>query len=177
MIELADQILQWADEGNETLKALYYNILKLLMNRGEFDLANIGFDENHNFLLTGAKNASFKQLNKEVLNKMEVGLKYQEILYKLLDKVLYKLNLKGCNNEEKNFVDNFCAIAYFKIPEFRSKLLDCVVKGENYNQTILEWRGTEWNLDDPISDDKRDKHLLNLFDWEQHFYQFLKVIN
>jgi hypothetical protein len=171
MIDLAEHFLACAEDANEKLRASYYHILKLLMNRGEFDLANVGFDESATILLTGGVG---KHISKEMLSKMEVGVKFQALLINILEKVLYKLNLKGCDVDERNFIDNFCAIAYFKIPEFRIKLLDSIKK-HDFNQPINEWRGTEWVLEDPISDDKRDKHLLNLFDWEKNFYRFVKV--
>lgn len=141
------------------------------MNRGEFDLANVGFDESAITLLNGGGG---KHISKETLNKLEVGVRFQALLINILEKVLYKLNLKGCDNIERSFIDNFCAIAYIKIPQFRTKLLESIKK-HDFDQNINEWRGTEWRLEDPISDDKRDKHLLNFFDWETHFYRFVKV--
>ena len=34
--------------------------------------------------------------------------------------------MKGINESERSFVENFLAIAYFRIPEFREKLLNCI---------------------------------------------------
>ena len=87
--------------------------------------------------------------------------------------MLYKLNQKGGEKAERDFIDNFCAIAYFKIPEFRVKLLECIKKVNVIE--INEWRGTEWKLDDAITDDQRDLYLVKLFNWENAFYKFLKV--
>lgn len=38
MIDLCSHLLQYADEINDRLKNLYYDLLKILLNRGEFDL-------------------------------------------------------------------------------------------------------------------------------------------
>jgi len=173
MIDLADHLLCYADEGNEKIRNSYYMTLKLIMNRGELDIDNLGFDESYHFLLDRASQAKKRQFDKKVLLKMDVSLSYQQFLYKALDKVLYKLNLKGGEKEERDFIDNFCAIAFFKIPEFRSKLLECVKKVNNME--IPEWRGTEWKLEDVITDDQRDQHLVSLFNWELAFYRFLRV--
>lgn len=173
MIDLADHLLSYADEGNEKIRNSYYTTLKLIMNRGELDIAQMRFDESYNFLLDPASQAKKRQLDKKVLLKMDVSVTYQEFLYKVLEKVLYKLNLKGGEKAERDFIDNFCAIAFFKIPEFRVKLLECV-KSVN-NVEITEWRGTEWKLDDLITDDQRDIYLISLFNWEHEFYRFVKV--
>ena len=174
MIDLADHLLCYADEGNEKIRNSYYETLKLILNRGELDIAQMGFDNSFNFLLDPASQTKKRQFDKIVLLKMDVGLSYQQFLNKALDKVLYKLNLKGGEKEERDFIDNFCAIAYFKIPEFRIKLLNCVTKETDVE--ITEWRGTEWKLDDKITDDQRDQYLNSLFNWEHDFYRFLKVI-
>ena len=173
MIDLADHLLSYADEGNEKIRNSYYVTLKLIMNRGELDIAQMRFDETFNFLLDPASQAKKRQFDKKVLLKMDVSLSFQQFLYKALDKVLYKLNQKGGEKAERDFIDNFCAIAYFKIPEFRVKLLECIKKVNVIE--INEWRGTEWKLDDAITDDQRDLYLVKLFNWENAFYKFLKV--
>lgn len=174
MIDLAEHLLCYADEGNEKIKSSYYKALKLLLNRGELDIAQMGFDESYSFLLDPASQAKKRQFDKTVLLKMDVGLRYQQFLYDVLDKVLLKLNLKGGDKDERDFIDNFCAIAYFKIPEFRSKLQECVKKTNDIE--ITEWRGTEWKLEEHITEEQRDPHLSSLFNWEKSFYRFLRVI-
>lgn len=172
MIDLADHLISYADEGDEKIRKIYYETLKLILNRGELDISQIGFDESFNFLLDQASLAN-RKLDKNTLLKMDVGLAYQQFLYKALEKVLHKLNLKGGEEKEMDFIDNFCAIAYFQIPEFRIKLLECAQK--ETDTEITEWRGTEWKLEDLVMDNQRDQYLLSLFNWEAVFYRFLKV--
>ena len=68
------------------------------------------------------------------------------------------------------FVENFCALAYFRIPEFREKLLTCI-KSEN-DREISEWRGTDYKLEDEPK--TRFICVGSFFDWNYSFYLFLK---
>ena len=92
----------------------------------------MGFDDSYNELLkVGAKtNIGFQQNNKEKIKtldlKIKVAFNYQNLLYNCLRKVLANLHLKILNENEKKFTENFVALAYFRIPEFRAKLLDCL---------------------------------------------------
>jgi hypothetical protein len=56
-----------------------------------------------------------KQFNKKLQNKVEIGLSYKGLLYKLLEVALNSLNYKG-SPEERTFSEMFCAYAYFCIP-------------------------------------------------------------
>lgn len=47
MIELADHLINYADEVDEHLRESYYKCLKMILNRGEFNLENIGFSQAH----------------------------------------------------------------------------------------------------------------------------------
>ena len=144
----------------------------------------MGFDENYSRMLNNtAKNTTItheKQWKypelKNFNQKMRVCVSYQSFLYNTLKKVLNKLNQKGVNSVERVFVGNFCALAYFRIPEFRSSLLDCLSK--NLDIQITEWRGAEYNLtfDESFEhEDQKNKQLVSLFDWENEFYVYLKV--
>lgn len=66
----------------------------------------MGFDKN-------------KSITSELLSKKKaVGLKLQEFQYKLLEQTLKILGIKGYS-EQKKFAELFCAIAYFRVPQFR----------------------------------------------------------
>ena len=80
MIDLADHLLSYADEGNEKIRNSYYVTLKLIMNRGELDIAQMRFDETFNFLLDPASQAKKRQFDKKVLLKMDVSLSFQQFL-------------------------------------------------------------------------------------------------
>lgn len=64
---------------------------------------------------------------KKIKTKIEVGLLYQEFLYKQLSLALKSLNVKGLDIERK-FAEVFCSYAYFRIPEFRNKFLEAIEK-------------------------------------------------
>lgn len=46
------------------------------------------------------------------------------------------------------FIENFCAGAYFIIPEFRNRILECILKPND--PPLTEWRGTEFKLEEDI---------------------------
>ncbi|KAL4500572.1 hypothetical protein ABPG72_002996 [Tetrahymena utriculariae] len=179
LIDVAKHLSQYADEVDEYLRDNYYECLKIIINRGEFDLNYMGFDESYHFLLQTAQGAQLKKgFNKEAIRKlnlkMKVALSYQKLLYSILEKVLDKLNQKALSDKERQFVENYCAVAYFKIPEFRQKLLSVVIKSDDIE--ITEWRGTEYQLDETKNNKlAKNSEFISLFDWEQSFYKFLKT--
>ncbi|EAR90403.2 hypothetical protein TTHERM_00112530 (macronuclear) [Tetrahymena thermophila SB210] len=180
LIDVAKHLSQYADEVDEYLRDNYYDCLKIIINRGEFDLNYMGFDESYHFLLETAQGAQLKKtgFNKEAIRKlnlkMKVALSYQKLLYSILEKVLDKLNQKALSDKERQFVENYCAVAYFRIPEFRQKLLSVVIKSDDIE--ITEWRGTEYQLDETKNNKlAKNNEFISLFDWEQSFYRFLKT--
>jgi len=92
-------------------------------------------------------------------------------LYEALSKVLTKLSQRGLQDHEIKFVENFTAIAFFRIPEFRKKLLKCLIRDDDPD--INEWRGTEFLLEDDGPTDRREAQLAALFDWENEFHKYL----
>jgi len=54
LIDIANHLLQYADDIDETLREGYYDCLKIIINRGEFDLNYMGFDDSYIFLLENA---------------------------------------------------------------------------------------------------------------------------
>jgi hypothetical protein len=50
------------------------------------------------------------------------------------------------NKNERIFIENFLAIGYFRIPEFRNDLIK-IFEGIEVGVEIEEWRGTEYSLD------------------------------
>ena len=179
MIDLAFHLLDYSDEAPTNQKPIYYECLSLIMDRGEFSLSYMGFDQAKAELFlqkagrTAFKNETAKTL-KSIDKKIKVCLNYQNFLYRTLEKVLHKLNQKKLEDKEREFVESFCAIAYFKIPEFRKKLLDNLIEA-NKGIEIDEWRGTEWQLDSEIINSNRNQELLSLFDWDKDFYRMLMV--
>ena len=79
------------------------------------------------------------------------------------------MNFKG----ERYFIENFCALAYFKIPDFRHKLLSCLIKKED--SSFEEIKDTDFHLETNNFEDKKNKYFMSLFDWEKDFYVYLEV--
>lgn len=153
----------------------------MLIHRAEFELNYMGFDESYEEFLKNAQKTSFKnevggaKLDiKNIQQKLRVCESYQAMLYLALQKVLAKMNQRGLPDKEREFVEQFTAIAYFRIPEFRKKLLECLRKDIEHTP-ILEWRGIEWHLDDRHDVGRECPQFFSLFDWERDFYVYLKV--
>ena len=62
-----------------------------------------------------------------------------------LKKILDKLNMKAVSDNERYFIENFLAIAYFRIPKFRNHLLQ-IFREFDEDIQILEWRGTDFKI-------------------------------
>ena len=166
LIHLAKNYIEYADEVVITIRPMVYENLTLLINRGEFDLNFMGFTDIGPG--KGQKNDA-KLLQK----KVEICQEYQALLYLMLNKIHLKINDKGLPEREKEFVDVFVAHAYFKIPEFRAKLLEWITK-EDANLPIQEWRGAEWVIDER-PESQKIQYFASMFDWEKDFYQHLKT--
>ena len=184
LLDLAKHFVEQCDQVPISLRPLYYECLTMVILRGELELNFMGFDqETYGTLMENASKASFKNPNsgtvnldvKNVKQKMKVAASYQTFMYQTLDKVLQILDQKGLIEKERAFVEVFCAVAYFRIPEFRNKLLACFDLSANEGVQITEWRGTEWLLDSDPDDSKKNNQFVSLFDWDNNFYHYLKV--
>lgn len=80
-----------------------------LLKRGEFLLPSLMWDEN-----TPSKLETGKQ---------KVAARYQKFLYFGLAKVFESLNNSAMSNYQKKFIEYYLAMSYFRIPEFRFKLI------------------------------------------------------
>lgn len=105
---------------------------------------------------------------KTLKKKLKIGLNYQHFLYQALDKVLSKLNQKGVDSDEKLFVENYCALSYFRIPEFRNRFLECLTENEE------EGRGNGIEMEEGGKDAQTNKYFSSFFDWEKNFYVYVK---
>ena len=86
--------------------------------------------------------------------------------------------MKAVSDNERYFVENFLAIAYFRIPKFRSHLLE--IFNEFNNIEILEWRGTDYKINSIEEEQENNLNinknvLLDMFDWEKDFYSYLET--
>ena len=67
----------------------------------------------------------------------------------MLDKVLKKLiQQKGSfNHKEGKFIGKFLALAYFRIPAFRNKIMEAINKTiKNKSIPEREWKNTHWDI-------------------------------
>eukprot|EP01017_Pseudomicrothorax_dubius_P027990 TRINITY_DN3285_c0_g1_i9.p1 TRINITY_DN3285_c0_g1~~TRINITY_DN3285_c0_g1_i9.p1 ORF type:complete len:592 (-),score=116.91 TRINITY_DN3285_c0_g1_i9:199-1974(-) len=127
---------------------------------------------NKTTIKSGIDFANFKQ-------KIIVSVSYQNFLYKTLERVLEKLSHKGVEESERNFIEHFLALAYFRVPEFRERLLACLTKGADLN--IEEWKLVEQAKEVTASrftgsstPSSGRTNFLSLFDWDKEFYQYIK---
>eukprot|EP01017_Pseudomicrothorax_dubius_P027989 TRINITY_DN3285_c0_g1_i4.p1 TRINITY_DN3285_c0_g1~~TRINITY_DN3285_c0_g1_i4.p1 ORF type:complete len:318 (-),score=65.06 TRINITY_DN3285_c0_g1_i4:1056-2009(-) len=127
---------------------------------------------NKTTIKSGIDFANFKQ-------KIIVSVSYQNFLYKTLERVLEKLSHKGVEESERNFIEHFLALAYFRVPEFRDRLLACLTKGADLN--IEEWKLVEQakevtasRFTGPPTPSSGRTNFLSLFDWDKEFYQYIK---
>ena len=108
-------------------------------------------------------------------HKKDLGLKFQDFYYRLLQLTLKTLGIKAAN-EQKKFAEVFCAIAYIRIPQFRERLLNLIDKPDD--PEIEEWRGTDFSLKSKNVDFKTylpgENTFEILFDWNKYFYEYLK---
>ena len=88
------------------------------------------------------------------------------LLYKALKLCLHKITYRGLTIEERKFIVTYLVIAYFRIPEFRSKLLECLTDESEIQ--IDEWKSIHFSLDETEIDGSA---MLTLFDWEKEFYE------
>jgi len=173
LISLSNHLLDYADEMDEKIREFYYNLFTIAINREEFNLHSMGFDQsNYDFLLKLGSKMSFQKgenKSKNVLKflafKMKVGLSYQSFLYKTLLKVLSKFSQKAINVNEKHFIENFCALAYFRIPEFRNEFLESFIEQNKEQPLVFEG----WN------EPKQKPIASYIHDWEKNFHKFLKT--
>lgn len=56
MINLSHHLLNFADEVEDNIKEKYYDLLKVVLNRGEFDLYEMGFAQENIPCLNKFKN-------------------------------------------------------------------------------------------------------------------------
>ncbi|CAD8207514.1 unnamed protein product [Paramecium octaurelia] len=155
LIDLAIRLLETADQQQEQLREQYYAILKLLMNRGELSLSQLGFSDQ-----------TQKTDEKLLKFKMDIGLSYQVFLQKGLSTTLEKLKQKSLAQNERSFVENFFANAYFRVPEFRNKIITSVQRAED--EQIPEWRSLTKS-----SGGISNLEFNDIFDWNKHFYEYL----
>ncbi len=102
----------------------------------------------------------------------KVNLDYQMALYKTLRLCLEKMNRRGLTLDQQEFLESYLAIAYFRIPEFRSKILECLPSETDV--IIDEWKPTHFSLD---ATEMTGMAMSTLFSWDKEFYDLLPNVS
>lgn len=137
LIDFAFKVIHYIHEDIADLNELCWQILTVLLKRGEFKLSHLGYNKMEKDAIARGDQ------NDELQMKVDVGLKYMELLNSLLKETLRSLEVKG-DTAEQAFAEKFCSYAYFRIPLFREHILEAIREGND--PEIPEWRGTENNL-------------------------------
>jgi len=103
LIEMGFHCLLCADYIDYDLRGMYYDILIQIIFRGEMNLGSMSIKSSSNDNLYA--------------QKANVSILYQSFLYKNLKNCLDKLNMKGIDYLQRNYIEKFLAVAFFRIPE------------------------------------------------------------
>ena len=179
MLDIGICLLNIIDKVNKVNRSLIFDILKLINERGEFDLGTLSsqwFAEKSNNLEKN-KIYIFKD---DILIKNKIIENFFEFNFKCLKYSLEKLNKgKIIEQDIKIFSIYFINIAYFRIPLFRNKLLKIISTGvtEKFEKIIIRnikgktnSNHENKNIEDLLESDP----INNLLLWENLFYEKLK---
>lgn len=153
-LDLGEYLLTYADRVVYEVRGYYYECLGHLVRRGELDLGHMSLDR--------CKDPTLKQ------NRTSLAIRYRRFLRKLLTCAIAKMNIKGVDQRVQEFTETIMAIAYFRIPEFKDTLLNCLRRKSFY--PVEEWRGTAFDLETDVT---VHSEYLPVFDWQLHFYRSL----
>ena len=135
-------IVNSMDGFNKEQRQLCFQILNLINLRGELTLKSLSL-----FTILG-KN---EEQNKQQIKVIEIFLEY---MMKLLDNTLQKFNKKFNDEQTKQFISSFLAIAYFRIPLFQNEFLKSLNPNYKANKADIILMGS-YNY---------------IFDWKELFY-------
>lgn len=155
LIELACHCLQYIDIIDPNIKGKYFEIINLILHRGELDLDQVGF--------TKSENKSIKKLKKKV------SVKYQYLIYESLRFSIDKLTRKAVDFYRRDCIVFCIAIAYFKIPEFRKSFIDAIT--QKPIPEIEEFRNTNFNKDRTSENQEGNNFIERFFNWDRYFYE------
>ena len=181
ILDLGLILMKIIDKLNKDQRNLIFDIIKLINDRGEFDIGTISSkwfkDKNGNHKSSsslGHKNYIFMD---DSLLKNKVIENFLEFNYNCLKYTLDIINRgKLVDIQSLNFAENYLKLAYFRIPLFREVLLnsisinvtekieDIINKGYNFRNMKRRVTVTNFIESDPIN---------SLLLWEGLFYERL----
>ena len=102
--------------------------------------------------------------------KLKAAANYQMFQYQAMELGIDKLNMKGVDVYKRNFVEIIISVSYFRVPEFREKLLSIIL--EKSDAIIEEWRNTEgFTLEkDHEENEYSTPAIMRMFDWKTFCY-------
>ena len=176
MLDIGISLLKIIDKVNKEHRSLIFDILKLINERGEFDLNTLSSQWFLEKINVDNTVFAFKD---NILLKGKIIENFFEFNYKCLEYSLTKINKgKIIELEIKEFCIYFINIAYFRIPMFRNKFLVLISTGVNEKfEEIMNWKvkgkkskHENVNIEDLLESDP----INNLLLWENLFYVKLK---
>ena len=114
---LANHVLELCDWVQQGLRPQYYEILNLVLNRGELSLGQLKITEE-------GSSKDFLQ------KKIELGVAYQLFIYKVLEKCIKKLNMKGVETYKRQFIETGISTSFFHLPAVKSEFVGLLSKKE-----------------------------------------------
>lgn len=169
LIELGFRTRSILNEDNEAITPLCWELLILLMKRGELTLSFMGYKDSEIEDCLAGKESEFLK------RKKEVAMSFHTLMIDFLHTTLQALETYTYESQ-KEFAELFCAYAYFRIPKFRNEVLAAITRADD--PEIEEWRGTEFSLNEEShleGQQQEGKSAFSLmFDWENHFYRVIE---
>lgn len=147
MIELGQHLLDFGDWVQSTLRFRYFEALTLVLSRGELNLSSLALHEPE------------KVTKKIYEKKIEVAIAYQLFIYKILEKCIKSLNVKGVEPYKRQFIENAITTCFFHIPYFRGHFLQLINEKEKSQVTELK-----------ISVKQSEIPILRHYNWQEYFY-------
>ena len=183
MLDIGITVLNIVEKVDKEKRKIIFDILKLINERGEFDLETLSTD-----WFEGKKNGEEKDDKKIYVFKNDILLKdkiienFFEFNFRCLNYGLEKINKgKMIENEVKEFALYYINIAYFRIPLFRNKLLEIISTNieEKFEQIIdrkIKGEKNEIKKEKKSIEDLLEKDPINnLLLWEISFFMKLKI--
>lgn len=151
LIKLGEHLVEYSKLVNYDIKPSYFKCLTYLIKRGELDIG---------FLSEDGSRESLKQA------KIAVAEMYLKFLHNVCSLSLSRMAFKGVDKVTEEFVYTALAISWFRIPEFVKKTTQ-VLKEKDFH-TVEEWRKTDIDLDDELTND-----ISGIFEWK-NFYTLIR---
>ena len=186
MLDIGNTVFNIVDKVDKEKRKIIFEILRLINERGEFDLGTLStdwFQEKKNSeknLLRENNNKKIFMFNNEILLKDKIIENFFEFNYRCLNYSLEELNKgKMIEKEDKEFSLYYINIAYFRIPLFRNKLMEIISTNveEKFEQIIdrkmkgkKESNKEKKNIEDLLEADP----INNLLLWEILFFSKLE---